>query len=782
MPRPKKESGAEPKKRSRTGCWNCKRRKVKCGEEHPACANCVKSGETCDYSIRLNWGGRSRKDKDGTPTEPGSLTFVNPPTPGNGGQTGNHGHEHVFSAQHIAAAPTVPSSNGHRSNMSTPEPVLVEGTALDPRLRVSDEPSAHGHLAASRFASQSAQFLPGSPWTAPGKPLPTSAPVGDDFAWSSQHSAKRVKLHSPSTSQSTPVFTASQYYSEPSPSSTQYTSHSIGSIVNTPVTPGSTIGSGSPFPPQAASLHVQDTPDLRRLSVKSLLSDPTTGDTERSTYHKTENNRYYTYGYDHGLADLDVPRNSDMNVILPQSPDMRKLGAAGSSMSISNSDARQSAFEAGGYYSQPVAVRIPRFLEPLPAELRENQMNLLYFHHFINHTGRIMVPHDCPDNPLRGVLPQMAVRNTHLLHLVLAFSASHRARLLDHPEPANRIAAWMSDVVPALRRALVEGQSPGTVDPTDPSNLAPLATAIMLASFEIVSPNTFSVTIPWQSHLTFARQLIIAKGGLHHLAQRADGARDKAIFFLSRWFAYLDVLGALSGGRQAEPLHGAYEEDGGGEWLVNRSDDEIFQIDCFFGFSGRCLALLAQIAEMASRCDKQRIDPITNQIKAGWAPDVETRTRAKRLRNALEASARCVYRGCTHQNPYDSPSETRNERNVVEIFATNEAYHWAGLVHLSRRVLGLPSHHPEVQLQVQRVIESLEKIGRGSSAERCLLLPMFSAGCEAQSESDRELFMDRMRAVEGWGMQNVGRAKALMQIMWDTGRPWETMVDGEFLG
>ena len=64
----------------------------------------------------------------------------------------------------------------------------------------------------------------------------------------------------------------------------------------------------------------------------------------------------------------------------------------------------------------------------------------------------------------------------------------------------------------------------------------------MLASLEIVSPDTFAVPISWQNHLHVARQMIVATGGLHHLAQKANGARDKAIFFLSRWFAYLDVL------------------------------------------------------------------------------------------------------------------------------------------------------------------------------------------------------------------------------------------------
>lgn len=176
----------------------------------------------------------------------------------------------------------------------------------------------------------------------------------------------------------------------------------------------------------------------------------------------------------------------------------------------------------------------------------------------------------------------MAVRNVHLLNLMLAFSASHRAKLLGHAEPSARIAEYLADVLPALRRALDEPSSPSP-DPTDPSFLAPLATAIMLASLEIVTPDTFSVRISWQQHLQIARRLIIAKGGLHRLAhQKADGARDKAIFFLSRWFAYLDVLGSLSN-RHEQPLFGAYLEDGGGLWLVNRDNDEIYQIDCFFG-------------------------------------------------------------------------------------------------------------------------------------------------------------------------------------------------------
>lgn len=51
-----------------------------------------------------------------------------------------------------------------------------------------------------------------------------------------------------------------------------------------------------------------------------------------------------------------------------------------------------------------------------------------------------------------------------------------------------------------------------------------------------------------------------------------------------------------------------------------------------------------------------------------------------------------------------------------------------------------------------------------------------------QATGDRAIFLSRLEAVEGWGMQQVGRARALMQRVWATGRGWESMVEGEFLG
>lgn len=52
--------------RSRFGCNNCKRMKIKCDECKPQCGNCLKSKKyfnKCDYSLKLSWGGRPYKNE-----------------------------------------------------------------------------------------------------------------------------------------------------------------------------------------------------------------------------------------------------------------------------------------------------------------------------------------------------------------------------------------------------------------------------------------------------------------------------------------------------------------------------------------------------------------------------------------------------------------------------------------------------------------------------------------------------------------------------------------------
>ncbi|KAH7131951.1 fungal-specific transcription factor domain-containing protein [Dendryphion nanum] len=799
MPRPKKPGAAEPKKRSRTGCWPCKARKVKCGEERPRCANCERQGETCDYSIRLNWGGRTKRNPENSGSTASSAT--------------NSPYESTFSFEQNVSPlfpPTVPEAPVSPANFiyhsrarsatsvptsdvpmvdpelmamsgGQPQPALTAGglfgqgssfahdISFDSSSRALQVPNDHYRInfdypspSASNFDSPGyiATANADAPLSPPSMPPPMRSPqyntqsnrqVGDSNEY-------MYTTHKRSQSAESPAATSEHNHSSMSTSDT-YSPYPVGSEdAYTRTAPKPQTMS---YPPS----------DIRRLSVQSLLAGPP-GEVASGYSHEGHLGRQYPlqdsdttiYGYDLGLPDLDSPKNIDENAIQMFSPRSGNHQGFGDDSIYGNADthAKDMAFEHGGYYSKPVPIRIPKSLEPLPQLLHESPMNLIYFHHFINHTARILIPHDCEQNPFRQILPEMAIRDENILSLLLAFSASHRARLLGHREPANRIAEWVKDVFPRLRETLAN--SNGHI-----SNET-LAPAIMMASLQIISPDAFEVSVSWQDHLSIARQMIIARGGPGGMDRH-----DRVAYFLSRWFAYLDVLGSLSGNKNDQPLGSFY-------WSSeNASADEDYQIDCLMGFTTRCVGILARIAELAKYCEQQRIDEDGN-VREDWRPEPKIVEQAIQIRRALEQglSDHVVYKGCNHRS-MDS-SESEGAWDATEIYATNEMFHWAGLIHLYRRVLGKPAMDSEVQHAVREIIGLLYKVRRGSTAEACLLFPMFAAGCDAKDDGQRDKIMERLRSVEGFGMTQVNKARSLMQKVWDTGKPWESLVSGEFFG
>ncbi|KAF2280749.1 C6 zinc finger domain-containing protein [Westerdykella ornata] len=510
-------------------------------------------------------------------------------------------------------------------------------------------------------------------------------------------------------------------------------------------------GCSRTLPKQPASTFFTADP---RLSVQALLARPSddrfrayTPESLPDEQTPVRDHGTTTYGYDRGCPDLDIPKNDDDNAITMFTPPSETMDYEdGGPYGIAETRAKHMAFSKGGYYANPVPIVIPKSLEPLPPLLVENPMNLIYFHHFLNHTARILVPHDCEKNPFRHILPEMAVRDENILHLLLAFSASHRARLLNHPEPVNRIALWVQDVFPKLRAALTNSNKISN------STLAP---SLMMASLEIMSPNTF--------------EMIIARGG-----PRSLNGQDRVAYFLSRWFAYLDVLGSLSGNKNDLPLASYY-------WSSEDAvADEDYQIDCLTGFTNHCVGTLARVAELAMQCEPQRIDE-TGNIREGWQPAPEIVEQAEKVRRELQNGINNpTIKSCSHRAADSTESEMACD--TIEIHAANEMFHWAGLIHLFRRVLGKSTMDPEVQNAVRQIIHLLYKVRRGGTAEACLLFPMFAAGCEATNEGQREKIIERLRCVEGFGIAQVRKARSLMQKVWDTGKPWESLVSGEFFG
>ncbi|KAL1304602.1 hypothetical protein AAFC00_003571 [Neodothiora populina] len=836
MPRHKDTNAPEPKRRSRTGCWQCKARKVKCGEEKPQCTNCVKQGEQkCDYGLRLQWGGRSKKDQDAfaaksqvdfavnwtpSPSAPstpmatassqssrlsrqlppigsGEVTFsVQSPrsnTPG----SSSHGQKLTLDPQlkgkEQAVIQTSPGKTVSEQNVRTWQAQNEhldsnrQGHVADP-LRA---PASHPHQPSTYYRTQSSETYAPPPASLHSAPSPI--PPTEDNA-SEQHRAKRSKTsHTDTGNALPPLFikpdlpVASSNIGSPldqaTPSSAVFSSFSPSSHVFTPASPDSSImseESDARSHPRLMYSNTRASPAVRRLPVSSLLSgspddasSPVAHNSRPGSRPRIDHEGSTMYGYDYGRPDLDIAKNDDATGIMPydsgyggstaNSPE----GYSAATSAYQQASQRTTAFESGGYYEKPVPIRISKELEPLPSYLTESPMNLLYFHHFLNHTARVLTPHDCPDNPLRTILPKMAINHPDLLNLLLAYSASHRARLLAHAEPRDRIAYWVRDVFSNLRHALAS-----QVVASD----ATLATAIMLASREIITPNTFEVDIPWQNHLGIARQMIIIRGGLQ------DMGNNGSVFlnFLARWFAYLDVIGSLSGHTNDIPLSEAYPSiSQGAVTHSEETDSHGFAIDCFFGFSNCCISLLARVAKLAHESDKERINA-DRQINPDWRPSETARVQAQALVEELRASGEHVYAGCRHSPGVELP--TKEPLDKQEIVSVNEAFHLAGMIHVYRRVLGRSGREEEVQTCVRQIIKLLSKIRRGGSAESCLLFPMFTAGCDAIEQEQRAVVLERLKLVEGLGMTHVTNARLLMQKSWESGKPWELLVSGEFFG
>ena len=426
--------------------------------------NCERQGEPCDYSIRLNWEGRTKRKANDLTPEPGQPAAITIPenfttvslitqhsensdfsmgTPMTTEQSWEsledeparpsiekqptYYSENLFPKRNEEQSPTI--SAGFRSPL-TPSSYVKHQSSRDGfsasqlgRLRESTSSSSPYQMRPyldmnpndSNTASDNDTFSSNTSYTTMLPPMnpallhrTSSKSLIPDSIHSKQdeHYSKRQRLDA--------TFEPNLAYPNTDLKALKWdsSSPSVASDLPTPPAPASISRTsyGSPAENSTVSRQlpasIRTSSDPRRLSVNSLLSSPTALESA---------NQMVSYGTDKGFPDLDIPRNEDRHVlegstpVLLRSPD-HNFSDGGSSHFHPEFGFRLHGTRAthgtDRYYAQPVLVEIPRSLEPLPPVLLENQMNLLYFHHFLNHTARILVPHDCSENPFRIILPQ----------------------------------------------------------------------------------------------------------------------------------------------------------------------------------------------------------------------------------------------------------------------------------------------------------------------------------------------------------------------------------------
>ncbi|GLB03600.1 hypothetical protein AtubIFM57258_008841 [Aspergillus tubingensis] len=853
MPRPRRPGAPEPKRRSRKGCWPCKARKVKCGEEKPSCLNCRRQNEPCDYSIRLNWGGRTRrKSSVDSPSSQSSsppghyATFsfspsnqyhpdapspVQPYTPfsmrdgttapdqaagdllwdvglAGGMEIGTSTTSPKGLHDILHESPTAFGQLNNESNCTNGKTSVDMGATSQDQEATSPWPDLSPDLATSSSSETLLAFSPPVPSSLDTisypSPADTNSTIGSfaAFNFSSATISRPISFlrhtsdlhHSPPDSNHMPESRTefSSYSSSTDVMSiyADFQSHASSSAQNA-ASPGSAEASllSSGLAHEAPALQAGPAVHTENFFSK-IMNDPLHPDSQsdgvysRTGYvsHAADSagqslseledvsmsekrwQAYLTrvtdnYGLDCGRPDLDLNKNDDHSAI--------DINYA---LDLINSDSRPSASNSEGlhtenakydgsdcnkrsYYASPVPINIPRYLSPLPPSLVKTPINLMYFHHFLNHTGRMLVPHDCENNPFISVLPTMAIGDSNLLNLMLAYSASHRARYLGHPEPATRIAHWVSNVFPTLRLALE--------DPREKVTDSHLATAIMLLSLKIISPSTFEVPIPWQSHLKLARDLYLARQEQMSYPGNRVGA------FLTRWLGYIDLMGALSCRESGPPLS-AYQSV-----LAVCSDAGThgdYCVDCFSGFTPKTGLFLMQLGRLTHECDNERFDE-NGVFLPDWEPSPGVAFEAEALIADLGALETYAYADAAHFGP-----------SKTDFLATDRAFRYAGLLHLHRRVLNASPFSEAVTGAEQELFKAIGDIRQSASAEVGVLFPLFTAGCEARDAAQRAEIQERFDFLEKTGMKQMQSARTLMQRCWSEDLPWIALAQGEFLG
>ncbi|PYH49911.1 Zn(II)2Cys6 transcription factor [Aspergillus saccharolyticus JOP 1030-1] len=848
MPRPRRPGAPEPKRRSRKGCWPCKARKVKCGEEKPSCVNCQRQNELCDYRIRLTWGGRTRRkssvDSPVSHASSPSGTFGSYSlSPANTYQS-----DYLSSSQSVKATspesentaqcpateelqwdvelagemaietPTAYSRGLHdihespmfgqtlyssnrtngetsvdmrdlspREEGTTPWPDLPRNTAA---AFSASAPTSFGAITShpSPVDTNSSinigswgplSFTPVTTFSRPisylrhtseshhaastdnrgpdhgGElthyyPLTTRRTAHDDHVV--QETADLGSQNSPYMEEPRAMsLEGSEQASTQQPRPSDHTESYLTKIMNRQIAPGDDF--------DTTQLHGTGT-DLHNypdnFSRGMLAGDGVSAERKWQAYLTSVTDNY---GLDRGRPDLDLNKNDDHSAIdINYALDLinfQKSTPSVPGFPSANLGADKDTFDCSKYmyYASPVPINIPRYLSPLPPSLVKTPINLMYFHHFLNHTAKMLVPHDCDDNPFISVLPTMAISDSNLLNLTLAYSASHRARYLEHPEPTNRIAHWVSNVFPTLRLALE--------NPHEKVTDNHLAAAIMLLSLKIVSPSTFEVPIPWQSHLKLARDLFLARKEQLAYPGNLVGA------FLTRWLSYLDIVGTLSC-RHSEPPSFDYGSILSACSSVGEYDE--FHIDCFTGFTPRTGQFLTQVGRLTHQCDNERFDEL-GVFNPNWKPSPAAIMAGEGLLSEIDLLETHAHANGTHFH-----------LGNMDSLAIDRAFRYAGLLHLHRRVLDTSPFSERVKIASEELIKAMVEIRNGASAEVGALFPLFTAGCETMDTHHRAEIQGRFEILERTGMKQIQNARKLMQRCWDEDLPWIALAEGEFLG
>jgi hypothetical protein len=247
--------------------------------------------------------------------------------------------------------------------------------------------------------------------------------------------------------------------------------------------------------------------------------------------------------------------------------------------------------------------------------------------------------------------------------------------------------------------------------------------------------------------------------GALHIVHQGDGTShgEDALWWLSlKWLVQLYLMNRLSGSLTTPQE---------GNWSFNWDQPfasmlEFGNIDAITGLSRDLITTLEDVCELSDPNHAQNNAKHSqartrhlNQDQGHKARQVCARSLEARLLKIEDAAT---------SSPHDSMLQT-------ELECCHSMYIHATLLCLYRRVDQLPKSHPKVQLEVEYMIHTVQKIDKYSRTNIQLLWPLLTAGCEAATDAQRSVFVDRMTAMSAHGHGSYRTVLSFMREYWETG-------------
>lgn len=290
---------------------------------------------------------------------------------------------------------------------------------------------------------------------------------------------------------------------------------------------------------------------------------------------------------------------------------------------------------------------------------------------------------------------------------------------------------------------------------------ADLAAALLLLSLHINFPKTFRTSGPWQQHLFHARSVIASR------LRVLKDIYEEVFSFLLRWFSYLDILGRLS-----EPK--LLNDDNLAHGWLSEND---YDIDCVMGFTPRCANLLLKVSNLIEACRHERMG-LDDNDRPSWRPS----NSLVDIVNTLYSNIEIARNDPRNQVSAKCYSKSNIWNTFGELATINKTYYWAGIILIHHHIPNEDLWYRDVQIECRITLSLLLSTSSSRNTDVRFLFPKFIAGTEVRDPEFRTYLWQHLMTTKGLGIAQLPEAREIMKRVWETGRPWDTMVSGEFFG